>query len=176
MRNTHKPLWIALTSIFAVLTVAMAVGTAIAFHYEPVVNAVLKINTNNTTGSTGKDYFTCDYKTSAETAAAGRALVEEVEGEGATLLLNKNSALPLTKGSKVTALGKTSEDIIISGGGSSSMSSSKTPTLKEALTAAGLEVNQILVDFIIPEPALPISESFKMAPSMASLKTTAPRM
>jgi beta-glucosidase len=144
-KKSNLPLWISLSAVFGAFAIVLGIATPIAFGYAPVINAALKVETR--VSGDGEDFFKSDYKTAEEKKAAGKQLVEDIEGEGITLLKNDNNALPLAKGSKVTAFGKTSQDIIISGAGSSGMSISDAPTIKEAFTSAGLEVNQTLIDF-----------------------------
>ena len=63
-------------------------------------------------------YYTADYKTKEDALAAANSFNERICEEGFVLLENKNDALPLAKGSKVTVFGNNSVDLVIGGSGS----------------------------------------------------------
>ena len=56
----------------------------------------------------GAQYFTSDFASAEEMVEYGLALCEQVEGEGAALLTNENSALPLAKGAAVSCFSTSS--------------------------------------------------------------------
>ncbi|MGX8699012.1 MAG: glycoside hydrolase family 3 C-terminal domain-containing protein, partial [bacterium] len=142
-----KGLWTALSILFTLLFAITLIGGPIASSYEAIVNMVLHTESSKTIGGEdAKEYFTADYASSAEQAAAAQALCKEVEANGAVLLLN-NGALPLAAGAKVTLLGQGSADFIYSGGGSGSMDTSRMKSFKEALEADGYAVNPTLWSF-----------------------------
>lgn len=88
--------------------------------------------------------------TSAEVQQASdatRDITEEVEGEAVVLLDNKNSGLPLAKGSKVNVFGSTVGDLSYGGTGSGSGDSSTNVTFYQGLENAGFEVNEDLESF-----------------------------
>ena len=64
--------------------------------------------------------FKSDYNSKKDVLEAGNKLNLEIEKEGATLLLNENSALPLKKNAKVSVFGRNSIDLVLSGSGSGS--------------------------------------------------------
>ncbi len=143
MKN-RKKLWISLTSIGAVLTTAMVVGTMIGKANETVINQFLKVGASDSNKYTVTDY--ADFKTGEEETASAKAVCQEIEEEGITLLKNDNNALPLASGSKVTLLGQTSNNFV-SGGTGSSSSSRSDDTPFSSLKDAGLEVNPTMNEF-----------------------------
>ena len=58
------------------------------------------------TENTEHNYYVSDYDTKAASNAAAKEWREKANNEGVVLLKNKNNALPLKKGSKVTVFGK----------------------------------------------------------------------
>ena len=92
-------------------------------------------------------YFKGDFETEADRLAAGSNLVKQVEAEGAALLTNENSALPLAQGSKVSLFSTSSVNIVYGGTGSANVDTTKCDNLKTAMEKAGFEVNQTLWDF-----------------------------
>ncbi len=109
--------------------IAMAVGRGQAYNYEGLLDV----------------YFT---RTNYQPSEGEKALCEDVLDEGAVLLKNENSALPLKSNEKKVAIfGQNSVDFVYGGSGSGSIDSSSAPSLKDALEKVGLEVNQTLWDF-----------------------------
>ncbi len=163
-----------LTSLTALIA-AIVLGFSIAaVNNAPVINEKLGFETNKLVLKQGlKDingdgvidgedvekpaYFLSDFAkdvnnvTDEEKAAknaAVEAFVEAEAEEGAVLLTNKNNALPLEKGAKVSLFGRATVDAYYkgnSGGGSGGT----FVTYLEAMTdpeRAGFQVNQTLVD------------------------------
>lgn len=74
---------------------------------------------------------------------ANRALNVELAKESTVLLKNKDNTLPLSVGSKVTLFGSMSYNYVICGNGSGSgADDANTVLMSDALSAAGLDVNQ----------------------------------
>lgn len=92
-------------------------------------------------------YYTSDYDSEEERLAAGDALTQQLEAEGAVLLKNENDALPLEAGSKLSCFSQSSVRLVYGGTGSGSVDTSKAANLKDALTEEGFEVNPTLWDF-----------------------------
>lgn len=80
---------------------------------------------------------------------AEAACAEQVVDEGAVLLKNEDSLLPLTPSihKKVALFGQNSVDFVYGGSGSGEVDSSSAPTLKDALEEVGYTVNSTLWDF-----------------------------
>ena len=106
-------------------------------------------------------YFKGDYATEADRIAAGNALCYEVEAEGAALLLNKNNALPLAAGSKVSTLSTNSINLTYGGTGSGNVDASKADNLKAALEKSGLAVNATLWDWYNGKDAQKLMETLE---------------
>ncbi len=92
-------------------------------------------------------YYEGDFATEADRVAAGAALVEQVEAEGAALLMNEEKALPLASGAKVSLFSTSSVNIVYGGTGSANVDTTKCDNLKTALEKEGFEVNGTLWDF-----------------------------
>ena len=80
-----------------------------------------------------------------------RELCEDLEGEGATLLFNKDGTLPLAQDTKFSCFSQSSVNLLYGGTGSGSMDASMAATLHSALTAAFGEgcINQDLWTFYV---------------------------
>lgn len=75
-------------------------------------------------------------------------LVEEIESEGLVLLKNENSALPLTKGSKVSLFGRSSVDLVLGGTGGGNIKTTAVETMLTAMEGDGrFTINPVLWDF-----------------------------
>lgn len=150
-RIFSRKLWIILTSVFAVLMIAMIIGTYIATTYaSAAINMMFGINPFKTIGTTEKMRFESDW---AEVYGSGlfnedKRMIRKAAVEGMTLLWNNDvtidgettKALPLPQGSKLSALSHSSVDIAESGGGSGAIDDQNTlskegriTTLKAAL-------------------------------------------
>lgn len=157
-RRTKKILGIALTAFFGLLCAAMIAGTCVANYYYVMVDRFLgcertvvkyyDADGNEVDGGNfteGK--FLSDYATEDELAAEQLAVGEALVAEGAVLIKNEKSALPLDKGNKVSCFSHSSVDIVYGSVGSGAIDSSSNPDLKTSLTDAGLNVNDKLWDF-----------------------------
>ncbi len=91
-------------------------------------------------------YFTSDFSSVEEMTEYGLWLCEQVEAEGAALLMN-NGALPLAEGSRVSTLSSSSVNLVYGGTGSGNVDASKADNLKAALEESGFTVNPVLWDF-----------------------------
>lgn len=78
---------------------------------------------------------------------AANKLNEEIVSEGVTLLKNKNNALPLAAGSKISVFGKNSANIVLGGSGSGGGNAKNSVSLYKGLKNAGFELNPKLKDF-----------------------------
>lgn len=97
-------------------------------------------------------YFTSDFDTAEAMVDYGLALCEQVEAEGAALLVNNNDALPLAKGAAVSCFSTSSVNLVYGGTGSGNIDASSADTLKDALEKAGFSVNGTLWDFYTDGP------------------------
>lgn len=149
-KGTGIKLWGVLTVVFAVLMVALIVGTTIAFQYATTINVALEVSTFKIIkgdAETDTEYYKSDFASEEERIAYEEELCAAVEAEGAALLKNENEALPLAAGAKVSLFSHGSVDLVYGGTGSGSVDTASAPTLKDALEANGIEVNAALWDF-----------------------------
>ena len=98
-------------------------------------------------------YFTSDFASPEEMVDYGLKLCQQVEAEGAALLLNENNALPLAAGSAVSCFSNSSVNLVYGGTGSGNIDASTADTLRTALEKSGLSVNPTLWDFYLNEAA-----------------------
>ena len=122
------------------------VGGPILLSNSDVINSVLGVETNVSSGVEGGMYYDTKFNSVAEVRAASEKIIEETMAEGAVLLKNENNALPLSKGDDVTMYGMASHYNVYTGQGSSgveggALNADITVSLYEGLTNAGLDVN-----------------------------------
>lgn len=117
------------SAITAVLSGAMIVGTCVAYKYGSLLDVF---------------FSSSDYSATE----AEKILCEDVVKEGAALLKNEDSALPLkSEERKVALFGQDSVDFVYGGSGSGSVDTSLAPNAKKAFENAGFKVNSTLWDF-----------------------------
>ena len=95
--------------------------------------------------------FEADFATKKEAFDNANNVVKEICEEGMILLKNKDQALPLAKGAKVTVFGRNSVDLVYGGSGSAAPGKSTDPeinriygwrkTIEDSLEDAGFSVN-----------------------------------
>ncbi len=91
-------------------------------------------------------YFEMDFSSNEEMTAYGEMICQQVEAEGAVLLMN-NGALPLVAGSRVSCFSTSSVNLVYGGTGSGNIDASKADNLKTALEKTGFKVNETLWNF-----------------------------
>lgn len=96
-------------------------------------------------------YFKPDFDTVDETVAYGLAIAEQVEAEGAVLLLNKGQALPLGEGAKVSLFSNSMVNPVYGGTGSGNIDASTALSFKDALKESGIAVNETLWNFYLED-------------------------
>ena len=92
-------------------------------------------------------YYTSDFNSAEEMVDYGLALTQQVEAEGAALLMNNNNALPLAADAKVSTFSNSSVNLVYGGTGSGNIDASTADTLRTALEKVGVTVNPTLWDF-----------------------------
>ena len=145
--KSRKMLWSICTVVFTLLFAVTMIGGPIANNYASIINMVLKTESTKTIGDVGDTYFEADYASAAGQEKAAQEICETAEANGATLLLNRENALPLAQGAKVSLFGTGSADFVYGGTGSGSVDSSKALNLKDALEADGFTVNPTVWNF-----------------------------
>ncbi len=114
----------------------------------------------------GAVYYGKDFSTPKDLAQYGVQLCQQVEAEGAALLMNENGALPLKEGARVSCFSGSSVNLVYGGTGSGNIDASSADTLRTALSKAGFKVNETLWSFYAEGPG---SEYARDAGGMVSL-------
>lgn len=143
----RRILAVLLALIFALLGAACLAAIPLSNNYAAMVSMAIAQPTTAKSGGSNPQYFTSDYPSAAAVQEASAQLCREIEQEGMVLLRNNDSALPLTKGAKVTLLGESAADLVYGGAGAGSVDTSTAPNLRQALENAGFTVNPVLWDF-----------------------------
>ena len=145
--------WIVTSVISLVLVIAMIVANIMTIAYEGVINLALGTATTkieaDPNDTTDTNYFPSAYANTDEVKAAGMEVAEQLTEEGAVLLKNADSALPIANTAEVSVFGHSSANMIVCGTGSADIDASEAPTLKEALEEVGLTVNPTLWQFYV---------------------------
>ena len=133
------------------LCAVMIAGTFVANYFYTSLNAFFQCPTYKIVkgdSNTNTDYFPDEWKGYDDWFSAyEQDVCERTEAEGAVLLKNKNNALPLAKGNKVSLFSHSSVDIVYTGTGSGSVDTTTAPNLRKAFTDKGLNVNNDLWSF-----------------------------
>ena len=151
--------------ITAVLLVSSIVITCVMEYWSTVMDAVfgeasISIQAADGTDTWNTDYYglTAEGMTPEEKAAEGAELARRAEGEGIVLLKNQNNALPLTNNGQplsqtnpitVNALGWSFYYPSTGGSGSGAVGSDGLVSPKEALAAAGIQINEALENYYL---------------------------
>lgn len=147
VKRKHVLLWKTLAILFLILTLILAPVAVVLDMFDNTVAAFL--------GGTfwelenedpAAQYFTLDF-TVEEMVNYGTLICQQVEAEGAALLMNEGGALPLTVGSRVSCFSTSSVNLVYGGTGSGNIDASKADNLKSALEKAGFAVNETLWSF-----------------------------
>ncbi len=146
-RKAVRP-WKALTFISLPLTIISVIAMVVATVFDNTV-AIFFGGTFWTLQNASGDaqYFTPDFQEWDDNEDYGRRIAEQVEAEGAALLYNKDGALPLSAGAKVSLLSNSSVHPIYGGTGSGNIDASEAESFKDAMEDRGFEVNETLWDF-----------------------------
>ena len=146
-KNTGTLKWKIFTGTSAVLFAFTMVAGPIANSYASIINMVLDTESTKVVGDPGKIYYEADFTSSEEQSVSAEELCAQIVANGATLLLNRQNALPLASGAKVSLFGTTSRSFVYGGTGSGGMDTSTAQDLKSALEEDGFQVNPVLWDF-----------------------------
>ena len=91
-------------------------------------------------------YFTTDFSSPEEMVDYGLTVAQQVEAEGAALLMN-NGALPLARTRRSAPSPPPASTLVYGGTGSGNIDASTADTLRTALEKVGVTVNPTLWDF-----------------------------
>lgn len=146
-RKAIRP-WKGLTLLSAVIAVIMIPVTVFLTMFDNTIAAFVggtfwKLQNEDEHAA----YFRSDFKTAEEMTEYGLKLCEQVEAEGAALLMNENHTLPLAEGAKVSCFSSSSVNLVYGGTGSGNIDASTADTLKTALEKSGFAVNETLWKF-----------------------------
>lgn len=151
-KRKYVTLWKALGIVFLVLTLIFTPLCVVVKMFDNTMAAFfggtfweLKNEDKNAI------YYKSDFATNEEMAAYGEKLCQQVEAEGAVLLVNENNALPLKTGAKVSCFSNSSVNLVYGGTGSGNIDASKADNLKGALEKAGFSVNEKLWNFYLSD-------------------------
>ncbi|MBM6774749.1 glycoside hydrolase family 3 C-terminal domain-containing protein [Olsenella profusa] len=147
----------AVGGVLAVVCVALIVAAnAILPGYAQMINSYLGVeqgwdNSGVNTEGLDLEYNKADYSSREELAEVEHALDEQIAGEGIVMLENRDGSLPLAEGTTLSFVGGNSR---LLGAGSQGILASTlgvegetVDAVTPAMEAAGLKVNQTLVDF-----------------------------
>lgn len=146
MKKKKNVLWLVLSIVFTVFFLITMIGGPIANNYSQIINMVLGVEGSKVIGDEGITYFEADY-TSDQQVDEGQKVVENVVANGAVLLMNKDNALPLKSGDKITLASINSSKFVYGGTGSGGMNTDGVDSLKDALEKDGFEVNPTMWSF-----------------------------
>ncbi len=134
-------------TVLAVFAIALIVGNVVAHMYSTIINVALGQNTQkieNLDESGASDYFKSDYESEEALYEHETELSQNMVGEGAVLLKNEDSALPMAGTEKVSIFGVGSTGFLYGGGGSGAIDTTNVTSLKDALEKQGFAVNPTL--------------------------------
>ena len=124
---------------------------------------------------TNAQYYTSDFNSAEEMVDYGLALTQQVEAEGAALLMNNNNALPLAADAKVSTFSNSSVNLVYGGTGSGNIDASTADTLRPALQIIKTKPGNKIVSscFIMVRPAASgENEVLAMADCAINIKPT----
>lgn len=141
-----------LTNICVGLFILVYFLNGLAGQFAGQINSFLGTSTTRVESLGGEDegyvrYYDTTFNSVADLKAAGLAKAQEVEAEGAVLLMN-NGILPLKDNKNVSLFGAAAASPVYGGTGSGAVDASDAPTYVDALTRSGLTVtNAALLDW-----------------------------
>lgn len=150
-RRATRP-WKSLTWISAPLAVILIAATVIISMFDNTFSIFVGGTFNHLENRDDSAvYFESDFSSTEEMVEYGLELCEQVEAEGAALLMNENNALPLDAGDKLSCFSNSSVNLVYGGTGSGNIDASTANTLKGALENSGFEVNDTLWNFYLED-------------------------
>ena len=167
-RKATRP-WRGLRVVSCILAVIFCIGAIVLNTFDNTVAAFVGGNFYELVNEDpSAQYYTSDFASVDEQVQYGLELVEQVEAEGAALLMNENNALPLATGSNVSLFSNSSVNLVYGGTGSGNVDASSSLNLKQAMEVAGLNVNDKLWDFYNSEEAAAYARATGSTVSLAS--------
>ena len=141
--------WTKTSAWLATLLVIALVATQAVAAYAPVINSTLSTATSRIAGlNEDAVYYPMEYTDAAAAAEYINGVYREAEAEGLVLLKNEGGTAPLHSGSSVSLFGTASAYINCSTQGVRNIEDKVNyPTLRQALEADGVNVNETLWNF-----------------------------
>ena len=134
MKKKASKLWIAATTVTAVILAVCIAAIPITNQFAAAINVALNAKTQEIIPDPeAKVQFTSDYESEEELVAFEKELCESIEAEGAALLVNNDNTLPLSGDTKFTTFSQSSYNLMYGGTGSGQVSAEDAVTLKDAL-------------------------------------------
>ena len=134
MKKKASKLWIAATTVTAVILAVCIAAIPITNQFAAAINVALNAKTQKIIPDPEvKVQFTSDYESEEELVAFEKELCESIEAEGAALLVNNDNTLPLSGDTKFTTFSQSSYNLMYGGTGSGQVSAEDVVTLKDAL-------------------------------------------
>ncbi len=133
----------------AAIIAGLIIGNQYALKYQNLISVYFNQSNQKIVSAEGEntEYFTSDFSSDEEKLAYLQSIGTKIEEEGMVLVENKNNALPLAEGSKITVFGQDAVDPVFGGGGAGSVDASKAVNLKTAFEKSGFQLNETLWDF-----------------------------
>ena len=150
-KSKNAPLASRILYIFAVVFLILAVAaTSAATYFSGVLDTYIGVGEPIVKIKEGaenwdSEYYSTDYPSAEAIDSAAKATTKEIAGEGITLLKNRENALPLAAPASISLFGRRSVDTVLGGTGSGAGDAKQCISLKDALTAAGYQVNDSLI-------------------------------
>ena len=172
-------LWGGLLALLVVVTI---VANVVLMQYSTLISRSLGQATTKTVDidtPVDSQYFKSDFASPEELFVHEQDVSLRLEGEGAVLLMNKDGALPLKNGAKLSLFGQASASFRFGGGGSGAIDETNVKSLKECFEMAGFQVNGELWDTYknsglrLPKEVAPADFSDKVTASFSEYGDTA---
>ena len=119
-----KPgLWRSIAAAAGFLLVLSIGGTAVTTEWSGYINGYLGVSStqivqDESVSDDARIHYKSEFAKYQDALENARSVARQIQGEGSALLLNNDSALPLSKGAKVTVFGYASADPALGGSGS----------------------------------------------------------
>lgn len=145
--------WRAIAAVSASLLALSIGGTAVTTEWSGYINKYLGVSSTKVVAGDGDEdpiHFKSEFSKYTDVMSYARGVAEEVQSEGSVLMTNKNKALPLNKGAKVTFFSYSSVDVALGGTGSGGVSASedrKINLVKACSNDGKLNMNTVMYDF-----------------------------
>ena len=147
--KTFAPVMRGISAIMACLLVLSIVGTGLADSYRSALDSFLGTTSYVTSTDEDAARFKSDYATIEDMAAAAKALAIKEGEEGTVIMKNDNGALPLASDGTVALFGLAAYAPYPYTSGDLKAGNEDAVDLLQALTEAGVKVNETVRDFYL---------------------------